>query len=127
MGFSSTGILEGLGSFFSGAGASAGAGSVAGAAAGAGGGITAGEVSAGAAVLGAGTAAYSALSAKKPVIPPSPVNAVSTDQSVEDAQANAMRRQSIAGGLSSTVGTSGGQAGTILNPANMGGKSLLGQ
>ena len=96
-------------------------------------GIGAGTVSAaGTAAEGlAGIAATSALQGaltKRPVIPPSPVMAqAQIDQSTEQAEQNAQRRQSIAGGINSTIGTSGGQAGQMLNPANMGGKTLLGQ
>jgi hypothetical protein len=49
------------------------------------------------------------------------------DASTEAAEQNAQRRESIAGGIQSTIGTPGGGAGSMLNPANMGGKSLLGQ
>jgi hypothetical protein len=78
----------------------------------------------------AGVAATTATAAlqKKPVMPPSPViPQAQVDQSAQDANQAAQRRQSIAGGISSTVGTTGGQAGAVLNPGNMGSKTLLGQ
>jgi len=60
--------------------------------------------------------------------PPSPVLSQSgVDQGQQAAEQNALRRQSIAGGIDSSVGTAGGQAGQMLNPANMGAKSMLGQ
>ena len=82
---------------------------------------------------GAGALAISAASNKilggpRPVMPPSPViSQQQQDLSAQQAEQNAMRRQSVAGGMNSTVGTSGGQAGSMLNPSNMGGKTLLGQ
>jgi hypothetical protein len=77
-----------------------------------------------AAVVGAGTSAYSIATQKKPVMPPSPVmGAAQQDQSTEAAESNAMRRESIAGGLNSTIGAGGG----MMNPGNTSGHTLLGQ
>lgn len=76
--------------------------------------------------LDAGVQGYEAT--KRPTIPPSPViPQAQVDQQAELASQQARQRQSIAGGISSTVGTPGGQAGEALNPANLGGKTLLGQ
>jgi hypothetical protein len=78
-------------------------------------------------ILGAGTAAYSLTNQKKPLLPPSPLPSVQNqDESTQQAEENAMRRQSIAGGIESTIGTPGGQGG-MMNPGNLGGKTLLGQ
>lgn len=98
-------------------------------------GISAGTVSAAgtaaeglAGSLAAGAATNALYGAKKPVMPPSPVmGQQQQDVSTREAEENAQRRQSIAGGMNSTVGTSGGQAGAMLNPANLGNKTLLGQ
>ena len=89
----------------------------------------AGTVSAVAAGTSAAVGVASAAGAfgRPKVAPPSPVlSQASIDQGQQCAQENALRRQSIAGGLNSTVGT-GGEAGQMLNPANLGSKSLLGQ
>jgi len=94
-------------------------------------GISAGTVSmagtaAETAALGIG--ASSLLGGKKPIMPPSPVlSQQKQDLSQQQVEENAMRRQSIAGGMNSTVGTIGGQAGSMLNPTTMSGKTLLGQ
>ena len=65
---------------------------------------------------------------RRPIIPPQPqMGAQQVDQSTQAAEEAAMRRESIAGGLSSTVGTPGGQAGELLNPQISGTKQLLGQ
>ena len=75
-----------------------------------------------------GLAANAIIGRPKPLMPPSPVQtAQQQDQSQQNVEENLMRRQSIAGGLNSTVGTSGGQAGTMLNPSTLGQKTLLGQ
>jgi hypothetical protein len=87
--------------------------------------VTAAEVGSAAATA---AGAYTALSAgKRPVMPPSPLLPQSQqDLSVQDAEANAQRRQSIAGGINSTVGTQGGQGGAAMDQSNSGGKALLG-
>ena len=81
------------------------------------------------AVAAAGlSAGLGAALAKKPAMPPSPVQtAEQLGQESQAADLAAQRRQSIAGGMTSTVGTSGGQAGQMLNPINMQSKTLLGQ
>jgi hypothetical protein len=85
------------------------------------------EVAAGAADVATLYAAGSALS-KKPNIPPSPVlPAAQVNEQVQQKENQERQRQAIAGGIQSTVGTPGGQAGQILNPANMANKTLLGQ
>jgi hypothetical protein len=84
----------------------------------------------GGAGIGLGTSflASRLMGGRRPVIPPSPqMPADQVDQSVQNANEAAMRRESIAGGLQSTIGTPGGGSGQMLNPANMGGKTLLGQ
>jgi hypothetical protein len=88
---------------------------------------TVAEVGATAVEAGAVYAGASSLS-KKPNMPPSPViPQAQVDQQTQQAENMARQRQSVAGGINSTVGTSGGQSGQILNPQNMQGKSLLGQ
>jgi hypothetical protein len=78
-------------------------------------------------ILGAGTTAYTLANQKKPVLPPSPVPSLaSQDQSTQSVEEAAMRRQSIAGGIQSTIGPTGDQ-GAMMNPANLGQKTLLGQ
>lgn len=87
---------------------------------------TAAETAAGAVATGVATNAI--MGGKRPIMPPSPVQgAQQQDLSVQNAEADAQRRQSIAGGINSTVGTQGGQEGAMLNPGNMAGHSLLGQ
>jgi hypothetical protein len=58
-------------------------------------------------------------------VPPIP-NSIGNDMSVDAAEQAARTRAEAAGGLNSTVGTSGGQAGAVLNPSTMSQKSLLG-
>lgn len=79
--------------------------------------------------VGAGAAVGSALSSSgRPVIPPSPViPQPQVDQSAQDAENMSKRRQQLAGGILSTVGTSGGEAGAVLNPATVSGATLLGR
>lgn len=81
------------------------------------------------AVAAAGlSAGLGAALAKRPALPPSPVQtAEQLGQESQAADLAAQRRQSVAGGLASTVGTSGGQAGALLNPTNLGQRTLLGQ
>ena len=90
---------------------------------------TAADVAGSAALaVGTGVATNALMAGKRPAMPPNPVmGQQQQDEAEEQAQQNALRRQSIAGGINSTVGTSGGQAGQVLDPANMSGKSLLGQ
>lgn len=64
----------------------------------------------------------------QPVIPPSPViPAAQVDQAQQEAENNAKKRQQLSGGITSTIGTAGGQAGSMLDPGTFGGKTLLGQ
>jgi hypothetical protein len=58
-------------------------------------------------------------------VPPQP-GQVGTDESAANAEQASLRRSQIAGGLQSTTGTAGGQAGAVLNPATLSTKSLLG-
>ena len=58
-------------------------------------------------------------------IPPSPQFA-QTDATVAQAQQQALQRAQAAGGLQSTTGTPGGQAGAALNPTTLSTHSLLG-
>jgi hypothetical protein len=98
-----------------------GAGSVS--AAGTGAGITAGEVSAAASLS---SSIYTlSQGAGKVNDPPAP-NQLGSDATVADAQQQQLRRQQAAGGIDSTTGTSGGQAGAVLNPSSMSTHSLLG-
>lgn len=63
-----------------------------------------------------------------PIIPPQPqMTPQQVDASTQAAEANAMHRESIAGGIESTIGTAGGAAGELLNPQISGTKQLLGQ
>lgn len=91
---------------------------------------SAGPVATAASAVSAGVGIAGAVGAfgnKRPVMPPSPmISQASVDQSAEEAQQQAKQRQAIAGGINSTVGTAGGQAGAILNPSTMGQKTLLG-
>lgn len=94
-------------------------------------GASAGAAAIDTAAVGIGTAALSAgignALSKRPSMPPSPVMPqTSLDQQEASAEQAAQRRQAIAGGLNSTVGTPGGQGGSMLDPSNMSGKSLLG-
>lgn len=58
-------------------------------------------------------------------MPPNPLLGQSKiDQAQQDAEAQARKRASIAGGLQSTVGTS--EAGSALNPTTLQNKTLLG-
>lgn len=57
-------------------------------------------------------------------VPPSPQ--VAPDQSVANAEQQELARREAAGGLQSTTGTSGGQAGAVLNPGTVSNRSLLG-
>jgi hypothetical protein len=85
-----------------------------------------GTVEAISAVVGAAGAAKALTT--HPRMPPSPVipeSVVNTD--VQGAQEAAQRRESIAGGIQSTVGTAGGNAGEQMNPATLGSHTLLGQ
>jgi hypothetical protein len=58
-------------------------------------------------------------------VPPSP-SGVGSDQAVVDAEQKELQRRQAAGGLASTAGTPGGQAGAVLNPSTISNKSLLG-
>lgn len=79
-------------------------------------------------VVGGAAVSYglqSALKPKLPAMPPSPFMPQATvDQDVQNAEADARRRQGTAGGIDSTVGA--GQGG-MLNPSSMSTKTLLGQ
>jgi hypothetical protein len=59
-------------------------------------------------------------------VPPVPVNQMQTDITVQNAEQQQLARREAAGGLQSTVGTSGGQAGAILNPSTLSQRSVLG-
>jgi hypothetical protein len=58
-------------------------------------------------------------------VPPVP-NQIGNDQQVEATEQQELARRQAAGGLQSTVGTGGGQAGAMLNPSTLSQKSLLG-
>jgi hypothetical protein len=90
---------------------------------------SAGEAAAAGAASGAIGAGVSALTRPKaPVIPPTPViPQAQVDQEAQAAEDTQRRQQAIAGGLNSTVGTAGGQAGEALNVQNTGKSQLLGQ
>lgn len=90
----------------------------------------AGEAASGLALAGAGYGTVKSTQAllSKPnlSLPAIPVlNQQQQDQSQQQVENDARKRSQIAGGIASTVGTSGGQAGAMLNPGP--GKSLLGQ
>lgn len=132
----------GSGAAEGGAAAAAGGAAAGGAAAGAGAGAAAGGTAAagaGAAAAGGGVtltgvaAATTAASALYQLsqggrginVPPSP-QAAGTDESVQNAEQMQLKRAQAAGGLQSTTGTPGGQAGAMLNPTTLSQKSLLG-
>jgi hypothetical protein len=105
---------------------SGGAGLVAGTgtAAASGSGVTLGGA---AAAVTAASALYQLSQGGKGInVPPSPNTGASSDQSEVDAQQEQLKRQQAAGGLQSTTGTAGGQAGAVLNPSTLSNKSLLG-
>lgn len=58
-------------------------------------------------------------------VPPAPYQA-SVDTGALNAEQEERQRLAAAGGLQSTIGTGGGQAGAILNPSTMSQRSLLG-
>jgi hypothetical protein len=92
-------------------------------------GLSATELTAGAAVASTAIAAGTALAGRRGVtLPPSPVipqAAVNTQ--AEAADQSSQRRQSIAGGMQSTVGGAGAsQAGYMLSPGNSESHTLLG-
>lgn len=58
-------------------------------------------------------------------VPPTP-GVAQTDQTVANAEQESLRRREAAGGLQSSVGTPGGQAGSVLNPATLSNRSVLG-
>lgn len=118
MGFSS---LAEFGSFIYGAAADAGISDAA---------VSAGgyAVESGATAAAVGYGESKLMGGKRPIMPPSPLQGVQQqDESVQKAEQDAQRRQSIAGGINSTVGTPGGQGGQVLNPGNMSSHTLLGQ
>jgi hypothetical protein len=80
-------------------------------------------------LAGAGVSAgLGAALARKPTLPPSPViPQAQQNEQIQNQALEAQKRASIAGGIESTVGTPGGQAGQMLDPANLGQRTLLGQ
>jgi hypothetical protein len=86
-------------------------------------GITASEVAAGA----AGVSALHTMLQGRPCIsiPPTP-GLATQDQTVLNAQQQELAREQAAGGLQSTTGTPGGQAGAMLNPSTTSNRSILG-
>lgn len=58
-------------------------------------------------------------------VPPIP-NQVGNDMETAAAEQQTLQRREAAGGINSTIGTSGGQQGAVLNPSTMSQKSLLG-
>jgi hypothetical protein len=77
--------------------------------------------------VSAGVGIYQAVAGpKKPNLPPSPFNPGQEDQQVHDAEQAQLKRQQEASGLASTVGTPGGQAGSVLNPTTLTQHTLLG-
>jgi hypothetical protein len=86
-------------------------------------GITAGEASA--AATGA-SAIYTLAQGRQGIsIPPAP-GQIQNDAQAQAVQQQTLEREQAAGGLQSTVGTSGGQAGAILSPATTSNRSILG-
>lgn len=90
----------------------------------------AGVTAAGAAIntVAAGAAIYQGtkmLAPKMPAMPPSPfMPQAQVDQTTQDAEAAARRRQAGSQGIDSTVGAG---PGGMLNPSSMSSKTLLGQ
>lgn len=85
-------------------------------------------------LIGGAAVAYGAAGALAPggggrlAIPPSPVIPQTVvDQSAQEAENTAKRRQQLAGGILSTVGTAGGEAGSVMNPSTISQASLLGR
>lgn len=111
--------------FAAGAGEALSAGAGAGAA-GTGAATAAGYVAAG---VGAAASIYGGTQAARGInIPPSPIlRQASVDEAVQQSGEQQRRRQEVAGGIQSTVGTAGGQAGSILNPTTMAQSTLLGK
>jgi hypothetical protein len=91
-------------------------------------GLTAGQLAGYAATAATGVSALATLARGAPGInlPPAPHTNLGTDQSVAQAEQQALQRAQVRGGLSSTTGTEGGQAGSVLNPATLSSKTLLG-
>jgi hypothetical protein len=58
-------------------------------------------------------------------VPPAPSFAAQ-DSQVQQVEQQTLSRQQIAGGLQSTVGTPGGQAGAILSPSTTSSRAILG-
>jgi hypothetical protein len=97
--------------------------SVAGAGGIAGTGITAGEA---AAVATGASALYSMTQSRSGVnIPPAP-GQIQNDQQIQAAEQQTLAREQAAGGLQSTTGTAGGQAGAMISPATTSNRSILG-
>lgn len=89
--------------------------------------VTAGALLTGASTAATGVSALATLARGAPSInvPPSP-QFQGTDASVAQAGQQALQRAQAAGGLESTTGTPGGQAGSVLNPTTLSTKTLLG-
>jgi hypothetical protein len=97
--------------------------SVAGAGGIAGTGVTAGEA---AAVATGASAVYSMSQSRSGVnIPPAP-GQIQNDQQNQAAEQQTLAREQAAGGLQSTTGTAGGQAGAMISPATTSNRSILG-
>lgn len=111
-----------------GGGIAAGAAPTAAAAGAAGTGITAATVSEAAAAATGVSSLYTLSQGPGRInIPPAPYQGTGKiDQQVTSAEAAERARLAAAGGLQSTIGTGGGQAGATLNPATMSSHSLLG-
>jgi hypothetical protein len=103
-------------------------GLVAGTGAAAGSSLSASTLLSGASAAATGVSALSTLAAGSRGInvPPAPQTQLGTDQSVQQADQQALQRAQVAGGLQSTTGTAGGQAGAVLNPSTLSTKTLLG-
>lgn len=86
-------------------------------------GVTAGELSA--AATGASALYTLAKGSPSMNIPPAP-GQVTNDVQIQNAGQLALAREQAAGGLQSTVGTSGGNQGAILSPSTTSSRSILG-
>jgi hypothetical protein len=89
--------------------------------------VTAGAILSGASTAATGVSALATLARGAPNInvPPSP-QFQTQDATVAQAGQQALQRAQAAGGLQSTTGTPGGQAGSVLNPTTLSSKTLLG-
>lgn len=90
--------------------------------------LTAAQLAAYSATAATGVSALTTLARGAPSIniPPAPQMQLGADQAAQQAEQQSLQRAQAAGGLQSTTGTAGGQAGAILNPSTLSNRTLLG-